>query len=688
MDRRSLLALLTLLASGCAPASAIDETCEETGLCEPLELVEGDGKYDGSAARGPAIAAGASTEVWAVENAWADTTTANARRAGIAWSADSGLDWEQKFERWIASFTTEARASGEGQTFVMPTPYGERSFHAPTLECAETAIFLRVTFASWYHLPFYLTGWDSTSRQALYAGHFGFVNASGVRIGRFPLFRTAYRDHEREWRAGQAWPTDSTLRTYRLGTDDRVAFLSTASKEVGAGAYFDEIFLNKRVGYFMRLVLVYFGSINLADGSNTFHIQPEATSEGDILVHRWQKRGIGHVLPVFRVERLVEDAIAVTLASGSMPRREPLFESPDSGRHNFTSEDSGGPGTNYDGDEYAKLGGGIRRWRTAVLRSGRWRNEVLTADQAAFINDSDYAAIAARPARFDEILRNPSPEERRAIAIERIEAARVHLRAHPASCSARTRREDAFVDLYRVMESDGMDRGAVDASFRTLEDYVFSELVYQQSKTCCWNRTTTAMAEIVMDYAENEQRTAEAQGMCVAPTVFRSESNGYERWRAHAASLGRAAQWVAWSEDETCTQRGVAQDTVNTARGETAFCSLEAPSTPGTGASCDATGGGSQSSAAVLATGTPRMARLCDGEEDWYRVSASGNVRVRIQFTNANGDLDMEVLRADGTEIGSSTSVANEESVNASGSFLVRVYGYEGAANSYTISVM
>jgi hypothetical protein len=77
-----------------------------------------------------------------------------------------------------------------------------------------------------------------------------------------------------------AWPKDATLRNYHLGSDDTVPWLpSTGSTACpGAGAYFDEMFLNKRVGYFMRLVLLYFGSTNLADPANMFHVQPEAIS--------------------------------------------------------------------------------------------------------------------------------------------------------------------------------------------------------------------------------------------------------------------------------------------------------------------------------------------------------------------------------------------------------------------------
>ena len=50
--------------------------------------------------------------------------------------------------------------------------------------------------------------------------------------------------------------------------------------------------------------------------------------------------------------------------------------------------------------------------------------------------------------------------------------------------------------------------------------------------------------------------------------VMRRRAAQYE---AHAAELGRAGQWVDWSEDEPCAQRGVAEDTI-TERGSAQMC--------------------------------------------------------------------------------------------------------------------
>lgn len=687
---RHLAAAFCLALAACAAPATEDDLLLDTGLEGPLDGLPPEIAADGFDSVGPSVRAGSDTEVWAAVNQWDDRDTTAARAAGIAWGANSGLTWEEKFDRWVQSFELVPRASGHGMTVRITTPFGARAFDAPTLECAEVAMFLRVTFASWYGLPFFLQGWDATSRQPLYAGHFGFVDRNGARFARFPSFRTAYTDHTSRYRAGAAWPSDARLRGMRLGTDDTVAFLSTGGTSVGAGAYFDEIFLNKRVGYFMRLLLVYFGSTNLADGANTFAIDAEATTAGDLLLHRWQRRGIGHVLPIFRRNELGEGRFELAVASGSMPRRQPLYEDPTYARSEFLSDDAGGPGTASDGSLYASLGGGVRRWRTPVVSGGRWRNAVRAADRDAYLADSDTAAIAARPARFEELLAALSPEERRNGALGRIEAARAHLAMYPASCSARERREDAFAELYAVMETSfGENRAEVDRRYRTLADRVMGELVYDRSRTCCWNSSTAAMQEIVMLYAEREQADAAARGECVAPTVFRAEAedraaggDGYGRWRTFAASIGRAAEWRSWSEDEPCAQRTLLGDTTSGRSAPAAACTV----TPAPAAGCDGEGaGGTIATAATLGAGVT-SGRICAGDEDYFRVASGTSPRtVTVRFRHADGDLDVQVVDPSGRELGSSNGTTDVERVTVTGTAYVRVYGYAGAANAYTI---
>lgn len=501
-------------------------------------------------------------EVWAVENQWADTATANAKKAGIAWGENSGLSWEEKYQKWIASFE---RVDGRsyGKTIRITTPQG-KVLDGPVLECADVAVWLRTTFAAFYHLPFYMTGFRNG--QTLYFGHFGVVDKNGNPVSGMPHFKRQFRDYEPSWHADDAWPKDPTLRSRHVGDDDGTEGVKIGDGALaegdGDGAYLDELFLNKRVGYLLVLLDGNFGSANLADGANMFHIQPEATKPGDALLERWQKNGIGHTLPVMSVVTLPSGKMRVTTASGSMPRRQPVWEDEAQSGNYFKSDETGGQGDSYDGVPYAKLGGGIRRWRTPVSSGGRWNDVVPTGDRGVYIEDTNIDAIAARPARFAELLAEDTPEATRDAAIATIEAARRELKNRPASCSQRTKREEAFDALYKVMQdSFGKSRADVDAQYRKLDDYVFAELGYEQAKTCCWDSTTPAMAEIVLDYATKEKATNDAAGVCKQPTPFKAAGGGkYDLWKSHAASLGRAADWRDWSEDEPCAQRGVAED--------------------------------------------------------------------------------------------------------------------------------
>ena len=521
----------------------------------------------------------ASTAVWEVRHAWSDTSSAEARAEGMAWGEDSGLDWDEKYALWIGSMQKVDVTDGYGETFELTTPYG-KTLPAPSIECAETSLFLRATFASWYGLPFFVEARDGNGDR-VFLGHFGFRTLSG-RYANSANFKSNYKDFSElagEWQTA-GWPQDDRLRGRRLGgaQDDEQPALGEG---LHAGAYFDELFLNKRTGYFMIYLLSYFGSVNLADPSNTFNLAPEAVREGDTLLHRWQRRGIGHTLVVKQVNRLKEDAFEVELVSGSMPRRQPSWESAASSKFSLTSQKAGGHEVSYYDDvPYSRLGGGIKRWRTATDVRGYWVNMVPERDQAHFVEANDYTAIGDRVERFEDLLIELTPELKREAVLERIEASRAHLRSYPASCAARTRREEGFKELYNLeKEAFGSDPVEVDERYRRLEDFVFAELSYDESKTCCWNSTTSEMYALIMAYAEKE--VAEQGDACVPPTVFKSHEDGYARWQSFAEDQGVGELWVAWSEDEACSQRDVETDKESEGWAEVNWseqlCSVEAP---------------------------------------------------------------------------------------------------------------
>jgi len=190
------------------------------------------------------------------------------------------------------------------------------------------------------------------------------------------------------------------------------------------------------------------------------------------------------------------------------------------------------------------------------------------------------------------------------------------------------------------------------------------------------------MYDIVMKQAQAEQDAAAAASTCVAPTVFAARQDGYAKWSTYAATLGRATDWKPWAEDETCPQRAVAQDTIATSDA-TPYCSLE---TGGGMPSCtDAQEPNDSRETAKPAAGTIDSLQICAADDDWFKIAAGGTVR--IEFTHANGDLDLAAYDANGTRVATSESTNNTEQVTVPAGGSVRVYGYNGARNAYKLVV-
>ena len=89
---RSLLVLLLL--AGCVA----DDPVGEDGQLSPLPP---PGKEDGQYHNGLRVDTDSSrTDVWKVTHQWEDKSP----EAGVAWPANSGLTWDQKYSAWIQSF--------------------------------------------------------------------------------------------------------------------------------------------------------------------------------------------------------------------------------------------------------------------------------------------------------------------------------------------------------------------------------------------------------------------------------------------------------------------------------------------------------------------------------------------------------------------------------------------------------
>src|SRR5690349_14934431 len=116
MRRFALLLVSAVLAAACA------ETADDVGEDGSLAPLPPPGKEDGQYHAGLSIHVDSSrTDVWKVRNQWEDTDTAEARAAGIAWSADSGLTWDEKFGKWIASLEWAPSLDGYSMTVKVTT---------------------------------------------------------------------------------------------------------------------------------------------------------------------------------------------------------------------------------------------------------------------------------------------------------------------------------------------------------------------------------------------------------------------------------------------------------------------------------------------------------------------------------------------------------------------------------------
>jgi hypothetical protein len=213
----------------------------------------------------------------------------------------------------------------------------------------------------------------------------------------------------------------------------------------------------------------------------------------------------------------------------------------------------------YNDIPFVQLGGGLKRWRIAKVVNGRYYNSVPTADSHVYIPSTDSQALSQRPGIFEQILGAPDPAQLTLEIVAMIEEQRENLRQSPASCMSRERREDYFQTLYTHLQDNyGTPPLIVDSQYRSFEDYVFAELRYDTSKTCCWNSSTHEMYMAIVSYAESKAYDP-ATGECSPPPIFMATGNGgYDEFEAHAEILG--IPWVPWSADEYCPQAATTLD--------------------------------------------------------------------------------------------------------------------------------
>lgn len=570
-----MISLISFVLVGCSATSsdAFPPTTTPDSTLEPARAFERSATVE---AIGPTIG---SDRVWDAPNTWDALDAA----PGLAWSANSGLTWDEKYRAWIDGLEITQAVDGNVTAEII-TPWGV-SLPLNRLECAESAIVLRATFAAWYGLPFYLSGYSPALGENVYYGHFGMVRSNGTPVPWQPDFST-YTDATDAMDAldvadiPSQWVDDPALEglALTLAQDDANEFLGV---DQFTGAYLDEIHANKRVGHWLLRTLTDFGSIHLAHATNVFDLEADAIEPGDVLIHRWQAQGVGHTMVVKERIDSPDQSADINVLAGNMPRVQPRWLFDAVSKTYFTHRYSGGADIDPNtGEAYVTFGGGLKRWRTPIEQGGRWVNIVPLDDRGDYISTNDPTALSARLDDFEILLGEQNPEDARDALLVAIEASRDALEGHPSSCANRERRENAFEDLYALMEAEfGMTRAEVDWEYRTLADYVFAELDYTASPSCCWNSSTDTMYDLVIAYAEAEQDDAEAANTCVEPTIFRMRDGGYAPFSDYAASVGQADAWVDWSADEACPQAD-ATDGIVSREPFTAWCDLEAPADP------------------------------------------------------------------------------------------------------------
>ena len=87
-------ALFAVVGCGDSASSESNDDWETFGIPGPFDLEGPTGKADGAGI--PSIGTdwdNSETQVWAVTSQWEDRDTTNAKKAGVAWGANSGLNW-------------------------------------------------------------------------------------------------------------------------------------------------------------------------------------------------------------------------------------------------------------------------------------------------------------------------------------------------------------------------------------------------------------------------------------------------------------------------------------------------------------------------------------------------------------------------------------------------------------------
>lgn len=538
MNRLAFFGLVSILAAttACGPQ---EEPLEE-------EWVDDGGSADSWAGGIP----DPGDNVWEVRNQWTDT-------------APNGETYEQFYGTWLSNIQHD----GNGRA-VQYTMADGTVFPAPSLECADSALFLRFLFASEYSLPMFVGGGGQ------YFGHFGWVRRDGSRVRRYSGEMYGERGSDTSLQASNRYLPDN-LQSY-------------PHDGATIGTYLDAVLRNKRLGYFLQDLWNMIYSGNLAENINSFYVRPEHVREGDLQLHRYAGGGIGHTITIQRVDgsdtgRLVR----VDVIQSYMPTLPWIGD----GYSELTS---------YTPDPSTH--GGLRRWRRPARRNGRW---YLVADEEVAAWDSE---VVNNPERFQELF-NMSAEDEVSAMVVSIDTRRELLFDNPNSCRRREEREEAFHNLYQFYQrseelwrSLGFEtqptveavRPAVDRHHRTIDDFIWSRLDYETARTCHWNPSNAQINNDMYRATVEFNRALLTTHGCEGLRVFRAEGaeycagrdgaspsnpgscasvpDGFQDLRSFATDNGYG--WADYLNDEAGSLSGVTTDGLADPATVTYFCQL------------------------------------------------------------------------------------------------------------------
>lgn len=495
-------------------------------------------------------------EVWEPVHAWTD-------------QAPNGETYEEFYATWLESI--EHNGSGRDVRYTLADG---TVVPAPSLECADSALFLRFLFAQQYGLPMYVRGWVDGGWN--YFGHFGWLNRHGSRVRN-------YRRHPLSAERGSYASLQNANRYLADNLQDYPVEDSTI------GEYLDAVLENKRFGYFIQDVWIMIYSGTIVENANTYYIKPEFIRGGDLQMHRYDNTGgIGHTITIQRVERSATGRlIRVDIIQSYMPTL-PWISNGYSELTNYRPD----PATN----------GGLRRWRRPELRDGRW---YMVADEDVAAWESE---VPQTPERFEELF-SMSAEDEVSAAIETINTRRQALYDNPNSCRRREERETAFDNLYELYrttpelyeelgftEQPTLDqlRPVVDRLHRTVDDFIWSELHYERARTCHWNPSDTEINHDMYEATVAFNRELLQEGGCEALRVFRAEDaefcagrdgtsasdpgscagvpDGFQDLRSYASDNGWG--WADYRNDEHGSLSDVATDELADPDMPTYFCQI------------------------------------------------------------------------------------------------------------------